>query len=573
MYRSTRLSFFLACVILVSCKADPPPTAPRPLPALDAVDHLVRASLALRGLRPSIPDLEAVNQDPSALSGIVDTYLESEEFLLTIADMHAEQLRVRTEQNRLPTLGPLAGVDNRLVYETLAESPLELVKYVVANDLPYTNIVTADYTMGSPLGAEIFGYELPQSTDDWQPVTWSDGRPMAGILSDAALWIRHVSNGANYHRNRANFIADVLLCSSFLTRDIPIGGGIDLADDEAVATAVSTQTECVGCHQSLDPLGANFWGFRELININSVKVAYEDNCAGNQVYGCYPLATYNPTITEKWADKGLRAPGYYGTPTENMSDVGQAIAADARFRQCTARRFYSYLAQVDRESLPLDLVVEFTEGFEASNLNAKALAKSIVLSDSFSVAHEAIEDAEDHVAGLQVLRPRALSRAVHDLTGFEWRADVDDPDCADDYSCWGEVNLFETDGFGFRVLIGGADGYVVTHPSHTAAPVRALVLEAFAAEAASYTIDKAIIDGESKLLTRVGLDSSDEPTIRLQLVDLHKLFWAEFVETDSTEVDETYQLFVDVYAASNDLATTWKVVLSAFLQDTHFLYY
>ncbi|MEL6180903.1 MAG: hypothetical protein AAFS10_18225, partial [Myxococcota bacterium] len=55
---------------------------------LSPTDHLVRASMALRGVRPSVEELETVRANPDALPGVVDTYIESEAFGTTIRDMH-----------------------------------------------------------------------------------------------------------------------------------------------------------------------------------------------------------------------------------------------------------------------------------------------------------------------------------------------------------------------------------------------------------------------------------------------------------------------------------------------------
>ena len=64
------------------------------------------------------------------------------------------------------------------------------------------------------------------------------------------MWLRHVSNGGNYQRARANSVAEALLWESFLTRDIPLGDDVDLADDDAVSNALYNQPECIACHQS-----------------------------------------------------------------------------------------------------------------------------------------------------------------------------------------------------------------------------------------------------------------------------------------------------------------------------------
>ena len=361
--------------------------------------------------------------------------------------------------------------------------------------------------------------------------------------------------------------------SSFLTRDISISGGIDLSDTEAVANAVNTQTECVGCHQALDPLAANLWGVREVLNFNTVRRAYEEECDGNEVYNCYPLATYNPAIENGWETRGLRPPGYYGDVTTGLRTLAQSITTDPRFHQCTTRRFYSYLTQVQRDEVPLELVATLTDTFENSGWNAKALTKAIVLSNEFAAAHDEVATGETHLASLQSIRPIQLNRSVAALTGFEWVAKVDRPTCRDNYECWGDQNLFRGDGYGFRLMAGGVEGYSVTRPIHTTTPVRSLIVEAFAVEAAAYAVDQALINNDRRLFTIVSDENADEAQVRSQLAEFHKRFWGEMVEADSPEVDETFALFTKLYQDSADPRATWILTLSAFMQDTKFLYY
>ena len=53
---------------------------------LTPAQHLERIALALRGVRPSVADLKAVDADPSQLPAIVDRYLASPELGATIKD-------------------------------------------------------------------------------------------------------------------------------------------------------------------------------------------------------------------------------------------------------------------------------------------------------------------------------------------------------------------------------------------------------------------------------------------------------------------------------------------------------
>ena len=71
------LLFLAACtseVVPPTPDAAPDPVSPTVV-YLTPTQHLTRASMALRGVRPSLEDLRAVEADPQALGGIVDRYL------------------------------------------------------------------------------------------------------------------------------------------------------------------------------------------------------------------------------------------------------------------------------------------------------------------------------------------------------------------------------------------------------------------------------------------------------------------------------------------------------------------
>src|SRR4051794_12248246 len=130
----------LACVVLLGACADAPTTQqPPPDPVsptavyLTPTQHLTRASIALRGVRPSIADLQAVDADPSKLSDLVDTYLDSPEFGKTIRELHNETLLVRVEQGTMtyPNLAPLTTKTAREINDGLFEEPLALIEDVV----------------------------------------------------------------------------------------------------------------------------------------------------------------------------------------------------------------------------------------------------------------------------------------------------------------------------------------------------------------------------------------------------------------------------------------------------------
>src|SRR5689334_16298965 len=77
---------------------------------LTPAQHLTRISLALRGIRPSLDELNQVEADASVIPSLVDRYLDSPEFGETIKELHNATLLLRIEQPTFtyPALGPLA---------------------------------------------------------------------------------------------------------------------------------------------------------------------------------------------------------------------------------------------------------------------------------------------------------------------------------------------------------------------------------------------------------------------------------------------------------------------------------
>lgn len=573
-----------------SPEGPPPPGAEPPrVERLSPAEHLARASLAVRGLRPSVAELEAVRTDPEALEGLVDQWLASDAFGATVEDLHAELYLLRDDTNyQLPVRGIVQekGFDQGDLHFSTTAAPLKLVREIVLEDRPYTEILTAEYTLADEVVATVYGLPYDPAGPEWQRTTWVDGRPQAGLLSDSQIWRRHVSNAANFHRGRANFVSRAFLCEDIGARDVFVAGGVDIADEFAVAEAVSTQTGCVGCHNALDPLAAFFWGYKEQLQRGAILGAYDLGCEWDWSLGepprgsyriehwCYPLKFYDVSEQDAWADWHLQPPGYYGQPARDATDLGRLIAEDPRFATCTSRTFAGYLTQTGRQDLPADWVAELQGVLVDSGFSVKSLVKAIVLSEPFAAARPV--SGEPFVAGLQTVRPEQLSRSIADLTGFVWLGDQDDPSCASGIdTCWGPVDLVTTDVFGYRSMMGGIDGWTVTHPTHTPIPTQQLALGKLADEAAGFVVgaDFRLPAAQRRLLSGVEATDTDEARVREQLAALHLRILSEALEPGSAELDPTWELWAATLARSGDPQTAWKVVISALLQDPRMVLY
>lgn len=558
--------------------------------SLSEVEHLNRASMAIRGLRPSVEDIEAVQDDPSALPRLVDEWLDSPAFGATVKDLHAELFLLRADTNfQLPVKGVLEerGYNQADVHESTVEAPLEFVREIVLDDAPYTDLLTADYTVANEVVAAIYGLPFDPTGPTWQHTRWTDGRPHAGLLSDSELWRRHVSNAANFHRGRANFVSSTFLCEDIGKRDVFVDGGVDVSDPFEVAEAVSTDPGCVACHAAMDPIAAFFWGFKEQLQRGAVLSAYERGCEWNWAEGpppsapprdayriehwCYPLKFYDVAEEGAWADWDLQPPAYFGRPARDLRDLGRLVVDDPRFAECTARNVASYLTQTEREDLPVDWVRQLQRTFVDTDFSFKALVRGVVLSEGFATARGS-------GVGLQTIRPEQLARTLEQVTGFRWMANQDLSDCETilgSNTCWGRVDLLNNDLYGVRSMMGGIDGYTVTHPTHTPTPVAQLALRVVASEAAGHVVDAdfALSPDQRRLLRLIEPGETAPGPVRQQIANLYLRILAHPVGPRSRDVDDAYELFRDAVEASGDPSTGWKVVITALLRDPAMVLY
>jgi hypothetical protein len=149
---------------------------------LTPAELLVRASMDLRGFRPSLAQLDAVEADPSTYAAFVEEYLHSPEFLERVKDVFDDALLVRRED--------FTDEARDKTWAIYGEA-LELIAWIVDHDRPFTEIGTADYTVANQLfqsdpNRMPFPME-PVVGPTWQPTHYTDGRPHAGPPLDQCV--------------------------------------------------------------------------------------------------------------------------------------------------------------------------------------------------------------------------------------------------------------------------------------------------------------------------------------------------------------------------------------------------
>jgi hypothetical protein len=522
-----------------------------------ATERLVRASMALRGVHPSVADMERVAADPESLESVARSWLADPRIGDTVRDMHAEELLVRTDaQPHPPAIGALAGYDLGHIASSLDEEPLRAIADVVTSGRPYTAVLTDTTAMADPIVSAAYGLPHDPTGTEWQSSWWTDGRPVAGVLSSTTLWQRHMSSDTNHHRARAKLIANVFLCD-----DIELRSDAGILEPALAEEAVDADPACTICHSVLDPLASAMSGMRRYVLPSETAQAIGLGCPDDFSWACFPIAMWDESLQE--ADAMLPPPALYGDSVGGLAELGEAIALDPRFPECTARRFFGYFARVAPAQVDDAVATDLAAAFVASGFDARELMLAAALHDGFAPG-----DGPDRIGALQA-RPEQLARTIEALTGYRWRGDPSMGGC--DGSCWGAVDFATTDAFGLRTLMGGIDGWDVVDPEPRPLPTRELAIAWFAEEAAAFVVDHdAGAEVGARTLLADGVVSTPD-AVRSQLAALHLAVLGEWV--DGADLDATVGLWDGAFARSGDATHAWKVVVAAMLQDDRVVTY
>ncbi len=544
------------------CTSDPV----TPLEPVEPTALLVRASMDVRGRRPSLDDLDTVERDPEAYVGLVDRYLHGPEFLERVKDLYDDALLVRREDFTDEARDKTAAIYGEA---------LELISYIVANDRPFSEIGTADYTVANALFQSDAGrmpYPMePVAAADWQPTHYTDGRPHAGILSTSAFYEVWDTNDTNKNRRRANRVSILFHCYNFLDTPVDVTRNVDNSDPNAVLHAVTSRPDCKACHDRLDPL-ASF-----LFPLDHAQALDGDGDATDFFRG-------NP---ERWRTANRRPPAVYGVPGTDIRDLGRLMVAHPKFAECQTRRAFRLLflrdPKTDAEiATASDLATRWpTE----DGYNFRALMRRWMLSDVYRK-----RPTMDSSEWVRRASPERLELLVQDLTGFVWSRPPDDDEPDDDPMSdpprTAPVPLLTNEEDGFKIILGGINGVNVSARSYSLNASVVLVQRKLAALAADHVIntDLALPDEQRALLAGVtGAEDpvADQTALRARIAGLVRRLYGQRVAPDSAEVDSWLGLYTALRADTTESTRVqgtpgqraWRGLLIAMLRSPRIILY
>ena len=278
---------------------------------------LRRAALIFTGRIPTDAEYAAAHRGGDALRSTIRGLMEGSEFhefllraandrLLTdreigsIDSLRPHLLDYNQEDYRRAVAAHASGTERaeREYNEWLARvdlgsdrAPLELIAHVVENDLPYTEVLTADYIMANPWAAAAYGastrFDDPDDMHEFQPseiVSYyriGDGYeeeedpvvetsriispgplitdyPHAGILNTTVLLSRYPTTATNRNRARSRWTY-----YHFLGLDIEKSASRTTDPDALADTNNPTMLNpaCTVCHRVLDPVAGAFQNY------------------------------------------------------------------------------------------------------------------------------------------------------------------------------------------------------------------------------------------------------------------------------------------------------------------------
>jgi hypothetical protein len=479
----------------------------------------------------------------------------------------------------------------RFINISIAREPLALIDWVVKNDLPFSEILTANYTMVTPLSQRSLGatllegvqFDNPNDPLEFKPAI-VPGRPHAGVLTTFAFLQRHDTTPTNRNRARGRkvhlwFLATDILA---LTKE-PID-----QKNVSVQNPTVNDGKCSLCHQVNEPVGNLFAAF-----------GLDRQECDDGVEDCNDLADnvenpsrYYPGVI--WYDE-MWAPGYKDEliDTAELPNgvpwLAQRVVRDERFAQAAVRnaftgligrtpmvapedftdpmhehKFKAFVAQSNTLS---DIAAKFIE----NGMNMKTVYKELILSPYFR-AVQAVpgmtpeqQAALDQVGTGRLLPPEMLHRKIIAISGLPWGS-YDQPNLDSPPRDPGQTGQFQ-------LFFGGIDSVDATTRITEANGVIAagvdlmsieMAVQAVATDFARAATDHLMfpnvtVNGEELEVRNVAPETDAglpvpqaEAAIKQAIVHLHDHFLGEKLTADDPEVDATYQLFVQTWREYND---------------------
>ncbi|MFO7563606.1 MAG: DUF1588 domain-containing protein [Enhygromyxa sp.] len=545
---------------------------------LDEVETLRKASLSLVGRLPTPEEeLLVASGGFEALDGVLDAMMREEAFYDRLIEIYNDHFLTDRYLPNVMAIDLLDGEDypnsywfeaieddaernlaRRRSNQAVAREALELIAHVVRNDRPFTEVLTADYVVVNPYSARVYGVD-PKFQDPNDPKEFVEARlpgiPHAGVLSSHIWMNRFPTTPTNRNRHRARVVFKFFLATDLLKlAERPI-------DPTSIQDFNPTRESeaCTVCHANMDPVAGALQNWDEAGRYRPPAEGWYPEMfapgfadaslpSGERLSGAAWLAKQiitDPRFAASQVD--IVFEGLTGQPP--LREPSDAAAPDYLGRLVAFEQQNAELQRIADEfaASDYDLRVVFKQIIKSPFYRAKGFDAGTSEDDESSpeFAHRLAEIAPLGTA--RFLTPEQLERKIEAVTGYPWRASVDDTSYL--------LDLNE-----YRIFYGGIDSDTIVERMTVPNGIMTNVAERMANEVACWNTARDFTKPAAvrKLFPYVepGYEPEDDngfeipavtEAIRVNIQYLHWRLLGEELEIDDPEIDRSYALLLEVW--------------------------
>ena len=462
--------------------------------------------------------------------------------------------------------------------DAVAREGLELINYIVRNNRPITELVTADYTMVNWYSQKVYDAELVNTSDTFKEMpeggnpclaynsNYNDtslthdpydfkqaklaGIPHAGILTSVMFLNRFPTTDTNLNRHRSYMVYKMFLDTDILE----IEGSRPEDSIDTTSTFPTLQNPaCYTCHTVMDPVASTFQHWDELGR--HTPRSPEDPW---------------PSSVEAAGLAGKKLPSSGGESAFDtmLQWLGAEISKDPRFIRAITRHLYNGIIGQDLLDAPGDdasadevtafnaqraILASIGQAMVADDWNVKTAVTGILLSPYYRAVQidETKAVASEHIGAIRLLTPEMLQRKLKATLGFDWD----------------ELRNNKKEN---RIMFGGIDSDSVITRINEPSGLMIAMQERMAVEMAceatpfDFTKERSPTANKRRLFKFVGIDTqpyneegfeitSNITAIKTNIQYLHSILLSEELALDSVEIEATYQLFLSTWQQGKTL--------------------
>ncbi len=539
---------------------------------LDDVQTLRKATLLLGGRVPTADEVDRVaSGEEGALDEVLNAVMREDGFYERVSDIYNDQFLTRRYHSSNPDSAidllsradyPSAdALDNaELEYaeqagnDAIAEEPLRLIEYILRNDLPYTEVLTADYTVVNPFSAQVYGIDV-EFDDPTDPNEFVEARlpgiPHAGIATMTTYLARWTTTRTNRNRARSRRFQEFFLATDVLA----LGTRPTDASGSGYDNPTLNDANCVSCHTAVDPIAGAFANW---------------DATGRYRPQGHPLRGENENnpdlldVPENGWYSDMRVPGYKDQALPGdfepsaLQWLGYEAATDDLFALSPVHIIYrglfgrapliepsdsnaiGFIEGVRAAKAQRKVFQDIAERFSDSDYDLRVVFLELVKSPYFrayNVNGDLTPERELELADVGIARwltPEELNHKIESTLGVPW-GPQDNP------------NLLNRNQF--LILYGGINSDDVTERAYDASGTSANIAKRMANEVACSAVARDFVKpaGQRMLFGNTDTTGGPDQSVRETIQHMHWHLLGEQLEIDDPEIDRSYDLFVSVY--------------------------